>query len=147
AAAAVLTLALTGTAAAQGNPANPYFPDAAGGPAVLPAQAVGPMPAPGGAFPVGPPPGAYSGGGDGLPADGLGDHAAPWGPTCWVGAEYLLWYTRHAPINQPLANLGPGIGMGLTGAPFTHAALGTEAISFNSASGVRVLGGVWLTQS
>jgi hypothetical protein len=160
AAAAVLTLALAGTAAAQGNPANPYFPDAVGGPAVLPAQAVGPMPAPGGAFPVGPPPGGPMPGGPmpmpGGPMpigehawspDGVGDHAAPWGPTCWFGAEYLLWWTRHAPVNQRLANFGPGIGMGITGTPFTSPALGGEGISFNSASGLRVLGGVWLTQS
>lgn len=141
AAAAVLTLALAGTAAAQGNPANPFYPEPVGGPGVMPAQAMGPMYG-------GPPPGGPVDYGRGLPTDGLGDpHGGAGGPTCWVGAEYLLWWTRHAPINQPLATTGPTAGVGLLGGFLTQTALGGDAVSFNSASGLRIVGGVWLTQS
>jgi hypothetical protein len=147
AAVAVLTLALAGPVAAQGFPANPFFPDAAGsptGPAVMPAQAAAPAPVPYGAAP---PPGAIPVGGDVLPTDGLGHPAGGYGPTCWIGAEYLLWWTRHGPNPQALAVGGPTTGVGLLNSPNSQVVLGRDTFSFNSFSGVRVLGGVWLSQA
>lgn len=140
AAVAVLTLALAGRAAGQGFPANPYTPDAAGS-AVLPAQAMGPTSAP---FPGGPPPGPMYGG-DALPTDGLCAPAGPHGPTCWVGAEYLLWWVRNGPVGVPLATGGPATGVGLANAPNTVVVLGQNDFDFNTISGVRVTGGWWLT--
>jgi hypothetical protein len=148
AAAAVLTLALAGPAAGQGNPANPFFPDAAGtpvGPTVIPIQGYGAAPGPAVA---GPPAGAAPAGGACLPADALGGAAgATWSPTCWVGVEYLLWWVRHGPVAVPLATGGPATGVGLINAPHTFTVLGNDSFQFNSFSGVRVLGGVWLTPS
>src|SRR5581483_3039707 len=139
AAVAVLTLALGGRAAAQGYPANPTVPDPAGspaGPAVMPAQAVGAAPVVAAPYAPGPVPGPAAYGAPGLPVDAVADPGGVWGPTCWVGAEYLLWWTRHGPNPQPLATAGPATGVGLLTAPTSQVVLGRDTFSFNSFSGV-----------
>src|SRR5438067_947938 len=156
---AVLTLALAGTAAAQGpappagSPGNAFLPDPVGlaGPTVMPVQGYLPPPGPVPGPMPGPPPGAIPGpvpvGDPHLPAGTIDGHADVWGPTCWIGAEYLLWWVKHGPNRTPLATVAPGNTFGLLTDPNSHVVLGGDTFKYNNFSGVRILGGVWLSPS
>jgi hypothetical protein len=121
-------------------PGNPYF---AGGPAMMPMIDPVGMPPPGGA-PVGPPPG-YAG--PPLPTDDLAYPGGPRGPQCWVGVDYLLYWTRHAPLPIPIATVGPAAGFGIIGTPGVQTILGSDEFNFHTFSGVRVSGGWWITEN
>jgi len=92
----------------------------------------------------GPPPGAIPGpvpvGDPHLPAGTIDGHADVWGPTCWIGAEYLLWWVKHGPNRTPLATVAPGNTFGLLTDPNSHVVLGGDTFKYNNFSGVRILG-------
>jgi len=80
--------------------------------------------------------------GPALPTDGLGG-GMPRGPKYWLGAEYLLYWTKDSPLPVPIATVGPTGSTALLGAPGTQVILGGTPFNFNSFSGVRVIGGLW----
>ena len=101
AAAAVMTAAFAGPATAQ-HPmprgdapgGSPYY---AGGPEMPPGM-----------------PGPMTGGGC-APGGPLDDISKLRGPQAWLGAEYLLYWTKHMPISAPLATGGQAAGFATLG--------------------------------
>ncbi|HXD85922.1 MAG TPA: BBP7 family outer membrane beta-barrel protein [Urbifossiella sp.] len=119
---------------------NPYY---AAQPNFLPPTTAAP---PGAMMPGAPPPGYYSG--PPLPSDVVG--AGPGisrGPQAYVGAEYLLFWVKNAPLPFPVATVGPAGGNAALGAPGTQLLYGNGDINFSSMSGVRAVAGVWLTNN
>lgn len=124
-------------------------------PAVMPAQGMVPGQPPPGVPPGGPagpamPPGMPGGpvAGPPLPTDDLiGGPGLTRGLNCWVGAEYLLYWTKDAPLSVPIVTGGPATSTGIIGQPGVTVALGNTSFDFKNFSGVRVLGGAWLTQN
>ncbi|HUR55830.1 MAG TPA: BBP7 family outer membrane beta-barrel protein [Gemmataceae bacterium] len=143
-AAAVMTAALAGPATAQ-MPPHPLPLGGGAGPAVAP-------------IPPGVPPGAeYAPPGFGYPAGGypaggcppglldeIGQHR---GPKSWIGAEYLLYWTKNMPLGTPIATGGPAGGFATLGAAGTQVVLGNEDINFREQHGLRIHGGTWLTDA
>lgn len=83
-----------------------------------------------------------------LPTDGLFvGPGGPRGPQCWIAADYLLFWTRHAPVSVPLATVGPATSLGIIGQPNVRTILGNDEFSFQTFSGVRVSGGWWFTEN
>ena len=119
---------------------NPYAaPMAPTGPAVMPAQ---------GAFPMGPvmDPGIPVD--SGFPTDGLGDSSGTaHGPRGWIGAEYLLYWTKRAPLSSPVATVGFAGTTATLNSPGTRVILGNSDFDFSNFSGLRVVGGYWVTQN
>lgn len=67
----------------------------------------------------------------------------------WVGVEYLLFWTRHAPLPVPLANVGPAASFGITGQNGVRTIVGGggDEINFHTFSGVRVNAGWWFNEN
>jgi hypothetical protein len=84
-----------------------------------------------------------------LPTDGIFESPAgmPRGPHSWLGIEYLLYWTKNAPLPVPIATAGPASGLGILGTTGTIVVLGNSDYSFNTRSGLRVSGGWWLTEN
>ena len=159
AAAAVWTAALAGPALGQFPPAggppvgypsagggNPYLGGPPpGGPVVAPAQYPGPYPP--GTLPPGEP--GFASVGPDLPTDTLAGVATGTarGPRGWVGAEYLLFYTKDAPLNAPLAVVSPTAATATFGNPSSRVLVGGSDIEYSNFSGVRVSGGYWITNN
>lgn len=144
-AAAVLTAALAGPASAQMPPAP--LPLGGGAGPGMPAGPIAPGYPPGADF--APPGMGYPSGGcpPGFPGGPLDDVGQIRGPKAWIGAEYLVYWTKNAPVNSPLATGGPAAGFGIFGTAGTAVVLGNEEFDFREQGGLRVHGGVWLTDS
>src|SRR5205814_810605 len=58
----------------------------------------------------------------------------------WVDAEYLLWWTKGAPLSTPLVTTGSltDIPPGALGQPGTRVLFGDHSIGFGALSGLRV---------
>lgn len=146
-AAAALTAALAGPASAQ-MPPSPLPLGGGAGPQF--GGMPGPVP-PG--MPPGPdyaPPGmGYPSGGcpPGFPGGPLDDVGQIRGPKAWIGAEYLVYWTKDAPVNSPLASGGPAAGFGILGSAGSAVVLGNQDIDFREQHGLRIHGGFWLTDS
>ncbi len=84
-----------------------------------------------------------------LPTDGLTDSAlgAARGPKAWVGAEYLLFWTKDAPLPVPIASAGPANGLGILGTPGTKVVVGNSSYDYGNFNGIRVNGGYWFTDN
>src|SRR5206468_2693253 len=67
--------------------------------------------------------------GPALPTDGLAG-GSPRGPHCWYGVEYLLYWTKDAPLPVPIATVGPVGGAALIGDPGTQVILGGSNFKF-----------------
>jgi hypothetical protein len=141
-AAAVLTVLLAGPssrAAAQ------FPPDAA--PLSRPVDGF----APPGMMPGGPPgtPYVVDGGAPMMATDSLGSVAggAAHGSRAYFGVEYLLYWTKHAPVPFAVATIGPRGSNGAIGSPGVQTLFGNTDIGFNNFSGIRALAGIWLTQN
>jgi hypothetical protein len=156
---AVLAAALagsSGSALAQSPPeAAPVGRSTAGGPpsfgitpgepVIAPIQAVAPAPP---ATPAPPPaldPAASYG--PALPTDSLMSGGLARGPKAWVGAEYLIYWTKDAPLNGVIATAGPGNSTALLGSPGTRVVIGNSTLDYKNFSGVRVFGGYWFTNN
>jgi Putative beta barrel porin-7 (BBP7) len=120
-------------------------PPASEPPSTLPPIS-GPAPAgPYGPPPYGPPPGAPV----------LPPYPPPGSPLIfappieparfWINTEYLLWWTKSAPLPTPLVSIGsPSDPVpGALGQPGTQVVLGGQNVDFNPASGVRLAAGWW----
>lgn len=113
-------------------------------PAIAPIQGVAPpTPAPGSGAPVPDPTISY---GPSLPTDSLMGGMAR-GPKAWLGAEYLIFWTKNAPLSAPIATAGPAGGTGLLSQPGTMVVVGNSPLDYSNFSGVRVVGGYWLTNN
>ena len=64
----------------------------------------------------------------------------------WVGAEYLLWWIKNAPMPQPLVTTGSldDDFPGAIGQPGTRVLFGESDIDFGAFSGGRLSAGYWL---
>jgi len=82
-----------------------------------------------------------------LATDTLGSAIGAHGPRAWFGVEYLLYWTKDAPVPFAVANVGPASGTGITGAPGVQPLFGNTTIDFTNFSGVRTTGGFWLTNN
>jgi hypothetical protein len=69
-------------------------------------------------------------------------------PTFWFGTEYLLWWTKKAPLPVPLVTLGSGADPfpGVIGQPGTTVLYGGQPVDFGAASGLRLSAGVTLSR-
>ena len=140
---------LAGVVAGSAGRATAQFPPEAG--PVGPGSAyVGGQPGtmPGGQPGVMPPsePATYEGptlATDSLGYTGGGSH----GPRAWIGAEYLLYWTKDAPIPFNVATVGLAAGTGIVGATGTRILFGNTSIDYSNFSGVRVIGGYWITSN
>jgi hypothetical protein len=67
-------------------------------------------------------------------------------PPHWVRAEYLLWWSKNGPLNQPILTLGSSSDAipGALGQPDTQILLGNSSINYRTLSGLRVEGGWWI---
>jgi len=150
-AAAVLTAALAGRASAQYPPPgsgatpggfptapgdNPYF-GAPTPPAFAPPPSDYPIPVEEGTYV----PGAV------LATESPGIGGTRRGPRGWVGAEYLFYWTKDAPLPVAVATFGPNGSSGAQGVPGTRTAVGGMNFDYTNMSGVRVFGGYWVTDS
>ena len=133
AAAAVMTAAFAGPATAQ-HPTplgdapggSPYY---GGGPEMPPGM-----------------PGPMTGGGC-APGGPLDDISKLRGPQAWLGAEYLLYWTKNAPISTPRATGGSAAGFATLGGADTRVVFGNQDVNFREQHGLRVVGGAWLTDT
>ena len=147
AAAALLTAALAGPASAQLPPAPlPLGGGAGAGPPPMGPIAPGLPPGADYAPPgMGYPAGGYMAGG-GCPPGALDDVGQIRGPKAWIGAEYVVYWTKNLSV-PPLATGGPAGGFALLGAAGTTTVLGDDEFDFREQHGFRILGGFWLTDS
>ncbi len=138
---AVLTAALAGSAGRasaqyppEAGPQGGQFGGYPGAPGMMPG---GPTGDPG--FAEGP----------SLPTDSLGSPGGggAHGPRAWVGAEYLLYWTKDASIPFPVASVGPAAGAGILGSSGAQLLYGNTTMDFNNFSGIRVIGGYWITNN
>lgn len=136
---AVLTVVVAGSA---GRASAQYPPDAA---PVGPGSAyVGGQPGMMPGMPMGEP-GMYEG--PALATDSLGNSGGSHGPRAWIGAEYLLYWTKDAPVPFTVATIGPAAGTGIAGAAGTQTLYGNTNIDYSNFSGIRMIGGIWLTNN
>jgi hypothetical protein len=77
--------------------------------------------------------------------DGLGGAAR--GPKGWLGAEYLLYWTKDLGLPVAIANVGPASGTAAIGTAGTRLLYGNTTLDYKDLSGVRVVGGWWLTNN
>ncbi|MFO0806860.1 MAG: BBP7 family outer membrane beta-barrel protein [Gemmataceae bacterium] len=106
-----------------------------------------PMPMPGGPGLPMSGPATYEG--PVLATDSLGSvrAAGSHGPRAWFGAEYLLYWTKDAPVPFAVATVGPANGSAVLGAAGTQVLYGNTAIDYSNFGGIRTHGGVWLTNN
>ncbi len=62
----------------------------------------------------------------------------------WANAEYLLWWTRSAPLPVPLVTTSNTADFGVLGAPSTRLLIGNENLNFGARNGARLTLGGWL---
>ena len=67
----------------------------------------------------------------------------PEAPYVWFGAEYLMWFSKAASFNAPLASTSAPINGGVLGTPDSHILYGNRDVQFNLTSGFRVTGGMF----
>lgn len=82
-----------------------------------------------------------------LATDTLGNSMGAHGPSAWFGAEYLLYWTKDAPVPFAVATVGPANGTAIFGAAGTQVLFGGTSIDYTNFSGIRTHGGVWLTNN
>src|ERR1700722_4071730 len=70
---------------------------------------------------------------------------------CWGSAEYLLWWTKSAPLPVPIVTTGSAaVGFptlntaGAIGSPGTRVLLGGSNLNYDAFSGMRISLGTWL---
>lgn len=65
-------------------------------------------------------------------------------PIFWLGTEYLLWWTKNAPLPVPLVTQGSPNDQvpGALGQPGTTVLYGGQSVSFSPASGLRISAGL-----
>src|SRR5438105_2038128 len=61
----------------------------------------------------------------------------------WASADYLLWWTKGAPVSVPLATTSNTSDFGVLGAPSTRLLIGDEHLDFSTRSGGRFALGGW----
>jgi hypothetical protein len=92
-------------------------------------------------------PGGLFGGGGGF-FGGLfaGGGGGACGPSCWVGAEYLLWWIKNGPLPVPLVTTGNPFGAnpGALTDPATRVLLGDRSFDYGPFSGLRITAGGWV---
>jgi hypothetical protein len=105
-----------------------------------------PMPMPGPGMPM-PGPAVYEG--PVLATDSLGSvgSGGARGPRAWFGTEYLLYWTKDAPVPFAVATVGPANGNAVVGASGTQVLFGNTSIDYSNFGGIRTHGGVWLTNN
>ena len=67
------------------------------------------------------------------------------GSTCWVSAEYLLWWFKDAPT-PPLVTTGPAGSNGILGQPGTIVLFGGSGVDLQEHQGARFTIGMWLDE-
>lgn len=63
----------------------------------------------------------------------------------WLGAEYLLWWTKDTRV-PPLLTTGPAGSGGVIGQPGTQVLFGGDDVDLGDFSGGRFVGGIWLDE-
>jgi Putative beta barrel porin-7 (BBP7) len=63
----------------------------------------------------------------------------------WVDPEYILWWTKTAPLSTPLVTTGPASSSGILGAPGTTVLFGSP-LDYGDHSGGRLSTGFWLDE-
>ncbi|WP_020468411.1 BBP7 family outer membrane beta-barrel protein [Zavarzinella formosa] len=67
------------------------------------------------------------------------------GPTWWVAADYLMWWTKGMPVNSPYVTTGSQSDpfAGSLDRPSTRVLYGDKSIDFGVRSGLRLQTGMW----
>jgi hypothetical protein len=65
-------------------------------------------------------------------------------PQVWGSAEYLLWWTKSAPLPVPMVTTSNTLDFGVIGAPSTRLLIGNEKLDLPTRNGGRFTLGAWL---
>jgi hypothetical protein len=80
----------------------------------------------------------------GLIGNALEMRAAPPFGRSWIGADYLMWWFKDAPVPVPLVTTSNAADAGIVGRPSTQVLFGNQSLDAGLQSGVQLNMGLWL---